>query len=165
MFPWRESGAPSPGQLGSKAKPPAERCHRNPSSRHMLSRPTRVCAAGKESSGTERSARARRFPSFAPRYGHSAPAVDFWQVYRSKHTPKMGEGEQMQKVRRPRHGTSLLRELHRAGCGDGFSEGALTAPCLDDSRNWGFETCLRLSNSLLIKSQMLKGIKRHEKCC
>lgn len=103
-----------PGTADQRSQAPAERYHQKPSSCHVLGRPTRVCVAGKESGSTEQSsgARACRLPGLAPRHGRSALAVAFWRVYRSKHAPKMGEGEQMQKVRRPRPGRSLLRELH-----------------------------------------------------
>lgn len=55
-------------------------------------------------------------------------------------------------------------ELHHAEHGDGVSRDLLPllawiTPETGDLRH------LRLSDALLIKSQVLKGIKRHEKCC
>lgn len=56
----------------------------------------------------------------------------------------------------------LLRELHHSRHRDSIPKGALTAPCLSDSRKWGSEAHLWLPNPLLIRSQKLKGTERQK---
>lgn len=166
MFPWRESGAPSPGQPASKAKPLQSGTAKTPALamcsavRHMFVLLVRKAAA----------------PSNPLEHEHDAyPALHrdmgVWVLW------VFGEFITASTHQRWEKGSRCRKS------GDHGPAGACSRSCIEPGTGmaslwelspplaWmtqgigGFEICLRFSNSPLIKSQMLKGIKRHEKCC